>query len=68
VIESGGRPNQFVATACWRCSDLRNRRDACRQALRAAAMIAANVDELNRFLSHDLREPIRFGVGIHAAK
>src|SRR5256714_11725896 len=43
-------------------------RDACRQALRAAAMIAANVDELNRFLSHDLREPIRFGVGIHGGE
>jgi adenylate cyclase len=45
-----------------------SRRDACRQALRAAAMIAANVDELNRFLSHDLREPIRFGVGIHGGE
>jgi adenylate cyclase len=41
---------------------------ACRQALRAAAMIAANVDELNQFLSHDLREPIRFGIGIHGGE
>jgi len=41
---------------------------ACRQALRTAAMIAANVDELNRFLSNDLREPIRFGIGIHAGE
>ena len=31
-------------------------------------MIAANVDELNRFLSHDLREPIRFGVGVHGGE
>lgn len=31
-------------------------------------MIAANVDELNRFLSNDLREPIRFGIGIHAGE
>ena len=31
-------------------------------------MIAANVDELNKFLEHDLREPIRFGIGIMAAK
>ena len=31
-------------------------------------MIAANVDELNRFLSHDLREPIRFGIGIHGGE
>jgi adenylate cyclase len=41
---------------------------ACRQALEAAAMIAANVDELNRFLSHDLNEPIRFGIGIHGGE
>ena len=31
-------------------------------------MIAANVDELNRFLEHDLREPIQFGIGIHAGE
>ena len=44
------------------------RREACRQALRAAALIAANVEELNKFLSHDLREPIRFGIGIHGGE
>ena len=36
--------------------------------LKAAAMIAANVEELNRFLAHDLREPIRFGIGIHGGE
>jgi adenylate cyclase len=41
---------------------------ACRQALRAAAVIAANVEELNQFLKHDLREPIRFGIGIHGGE
>jgi adenylate cyclase len=41
---------------------------ACRQALRAAAMIAVNVEELNRFLGHDLREAIRFGIGIHGGE
>jgi adenylate cyclase len=45
-----------------------SRREACRQALRAAAQIAINVDELNKFLSHDLREPIRFGIGIHGGE
>jgi adenylate cyclase len=44
------------------------RTEACRQALRAAALIAANVDELNQFLSHDLHEPIRFGIGIHGGE
>src|SRR5205823_13177824 len=41
---------------------------ACRQALKAAAMIAANLEELNLFLKHDLREPIQFGIGIHAGE
>src|SRR6202022_5066717 len=32
------------------------------------ARIAANIDELNQFLKHDLREPIRFGVGIQCGE
>ena len=36
--------------------------------MQAAALIAANVDELNQFLEHDLREPIRFGIGIHGGE
>jgi adenylate cyclase len=69
VIESGGRPNQFVGDGMLALFGLTTgRHDACRQALRAAAMIAANVDELNQFLHHDLREPIRFGIGIHGGE
>ena len=52
VIESGGRPNQFVGDGMLALFGLAtSRQEACRQALRAAAMIAANVDELNKFLS-----------------
>jgi adenylate cyclase len=69
VIESGGQPNQFVGDGMLALFGLTaSRQDACRQALNAAAMIAANVDELNRFLEHDLREPIRFGIGIHGGE
>lgn len=69
VLESGGRPNQFVGDGMLALFGLAcSRPDACRQALRAAAMIAANVDELNKFLEHDLREPIRFGIGIHGGE
>jgi adenylate cyclase len=69
VIESGGRPNQFAGDGMLALFGLTSgRQDACRQALRAAAMIAANVDELNKFLEHDLREPIRFGIGIHGGE
>ncbi len=69
VLESGGMPNQFVGDGMLALFGLSvSRREACRQALRAAAQIAANVDELNKFLSHDLREPIRFGIGIHGGE
>jgi adenylate cyclase len=69
VIESGGMPNQFVGDGMLALFGLStSRQNACRQALRAAAMIAANVDELNKFLEHDLREPIRFGIGINGGE
>ena len=69
VIESGGRPNQFVGDGMLALFGLSSsRREACRQALKAAALIAANVEELNKFLEHDLHEPIRFGIGIHGGE
>jgi adenylate cyclase len=69
VIECGGQPNQFVGDGQLALFGLHTTPQiACRQALRAAAMIAANVDALNQFLSHDLREPIRFGIGIHGGE
>jgi adenylate cyclase len=69
VIECGGQPNQFVGDGQLALFGLSSSpQTACRQAIRAAAMIASNVEELNRFLSHDLREPIRFGIGIHGGE
>ena len=69
VLESGGQPNQFVGDGMLALFGLASsRQEACRQALRAAARIAANVDELNKFLEHDLREPIRFGIGINGGE
>jgi adenylate cyclase len=69
VIECGGQPNQFIGDGELALFGLSSGpQTACRQALRAAARIAANIDELNQFLKHDLREPIRFGVGIHGGE
>jgi adenylate cyclase len=69
VIDCGGQPNQFVGDGQLALFGLAaSPQTACRQALRAAAMISVNVDELNQFLSHDLREPIRFGIGIHGGE
>jgi adenylate cyclase len=69
VIACGGQPNQFVGDGQLALFGLATGpQTACRQALKAAAMIAANVDELNLFLKHDLRDPIQFGIGIHAGE
>ena len=69
VIACGGQPNQFVGDGELALFGLHaSPQTACRQALRAAAMIAANVNELNRFLEHVLNEPIRFGIGIHGGE
>jgi len=69
VIECGGRPNQFVGDGVLALFGLAtDGQTASRQALKAAARIAVNIDELNEFLSHDLREPIRFGIGIHGGE
>ncbi len=69
VIECGGQPNQFVGDGQLALFGLgTDPRTACRQALKAAAQIAVRVDELNQFLSHDLREPIHFGIGIHGGE
>ena len=38
---------------------------ACRQALRAASLVASNVAYLNHQFATEVREPIQFGIGIH---
>ena len=69
VIECGGRPNQFVGDGVLALFGLAaSAQVACRQALKASALIAKNIDELNQLLSHDLREPIGFGIGIHGGE
>lgn len=69
VIENGGQPNQFVGDGMLALFGLSaDPQAACRQALKAAAGIALHIDELNQLLSHDLRQPIRFGIGIHGGE
>jgi adenylate cyclase len=40
--------------------------EACRQALAGAQAMALALDRLNQELEHDLREPLRMGIGLHA--
>ncbi|MCK1678796.1 adenylate/guanylate cyclase domain-containing protein [Bradyrhizobium sp. 147] len=69
VIENGGQPNQFIGDGMLALFGLSAEpQAACRQALKAASGIATRIDELNELLSHDLRQPIRFGIGIHGGE
>ncbi len=69
VIASGGEPNQFVGDGQLALFGLKaDPATACRQAIIAAGRIAQNIAELNEFLRGDLKEPLRFGVGIHGGE
>jgi adenylate cyclase len=66
VEDAGGRPNQFVGDGVLALFGLdKSPEVACRQAVDGAARIAANIEQLNKELAHDLREPIRIGIGIN---
>jgi len=69
VLASGGEPNQFVGDGQLALFGLNcDPATACRQAIIAAGRIAQNVAELNEFLRGDLKEPLRFGIGIHGGE
>jgi adenylate cyclase len=69
VIECGGQPNQFLGDGQLALFGLAtSKQTACRQALQAAGRISLHIEELNQFLKNDLREPIRFGIGIHGGE
>ena len=66
VIDAGGQPNQFVGDGVLALFGLDvDRATACRQAMRAAALVATNVEHLNHQFATEVREPIQFGIGIH---
>jgi adenylate cyclase len=69
VIEAGGQPNQFVGDGLLALFGLdTDPATACRQALRAAAMVAANVEYMNHEFASELQAPIQFGIGIHGGE
>ncbi|MBI3699949.1 MAG: adenylate/guanylate cyclase domain-containing protein [Afipia sp.] len=69
VVDAGGQPNQFVGDGLLALFGLdTDRETACRQAIRASALVASNVDRMNREFASELPEPIKFGIGIHAGE
>ncbi|THD70218.1 MAG: adenylate/guanylate cyclase domain-containing protein [Bradyrhizobium sp.] len=69
VIDAGGQPNQFVGDGLLALFGLdADPATACRQAMRAASMVAANVEYMNHEFVTELQEPIQFGIGIHGGE
>jgi adenylate cyclase len=69
VTDAGGQPNQFVGDGVLALFGLDvDRATACRQALRAAALVASNVAYLNHQFATEVRDPIQYGIGIHAGE
>jgi adenylate cyclase len=66
VTDAGGQPNQFLGDGMLALFGLDvDPKTACRQAIRAAALIATNVEHMNHQFADDLGKPIEFGIGIH---
>jgi adenylate cyclase len=69
VVDAGGQPNQFVGDGLLALFGLDvDPATACRQAMRAASMVAANVEYMNQEFATELQEPIQFGIGIHGGE
>jgi adenylate cyclase len=66
VLDAGGQPNQFVGDGLLALFGLDvDPATACRQAMRAAAMVASNIEYMNHEFASELQQPIQFGIGIH---
>ena len=66
VIDAGGQPNQFTGDGMLALFGLDvDPVTACRQVMRAAALVATNVEYMNHQFAAHLRDPIQFGIGIH---
>jgi adenylate cyclase len=69
VVDAGGQPNQFVGDGLLALFGLDvDPATACRQAMRAAALVASNVEYMNHEFASELQEPIQFGIGIHGGE
>jgi adenylate cyclase len=69
VTDAGGQPNQFVGDGVLALFGLDvDPATACRQALRAASLVASNIAYLNHQFATEVHEPIQYGIGIHGGE
>ena len=67
VDAAGGHLDKFIGDGVMALFGIGgDREDACRRALGAARQMSINLQELNRSLAPELKEPLRIGIGIHA--
>ncbi|MGH6932622.1 MAG: adenylate/guanylate cyclase domain-containing protein, partial [Dongiaceae bacterium] len=67
VEAAGGQLDKFIGDGVMALFGIGGRpAEGCRQALAAARGMADSLRELNQSLAHDLAEPLRIGIGIHA--
>ena len=66
VDAAGGHLDKFIGDGVMALFGIGGgREDACRRALAAARRMSLNLQELNRSMAPELREPLRIGIGIH---
>jgi adenylate cyclase len=69
VVGAGGYVDKFIGDGVMALFGLESDAEtACRQAVNAARAMSAKVAELNDSLKHELAEPLRIGIGIHAGR
>lgn len=67
VEQAGGRVDKFIGDGVMALFGIESTpAEGCRKALDAARRMAQRLAEINTTLSHDLPEPLRIGIGIHA--
>src|SRR6202023_2277234 len=66
VEAAGGRVDKFIGDDVMALFGIeRDAHTGCREALSAARLISARLDELNASLGAELDRPLRIGIGIH---
>ena len=67
VEAAGGHLDKFIGDGVMALFGVESNLDqGCRQALAAAAGMAQALEHLNHQLRHDLDQPLRMGIGVHA--
>ena len=66
VLRAGGELDKFIGDGVMALFGADTPpEEACRRALFAAREMGSALEDLNASLKHDLREPLRIGIGIH---